>query len=180
MKKLTQKRLKELLHYDPETGVFTWVKTVNREVKRGDVAGYINKELGYRLIGICGKCYYASRLAWLYMEGYFPENVADHRDRVRDNDRWDNLRHISRQCNSRNCKLSIKNKSGITGVSWSKRYQKWTANVTILYKSINLGAFNSKLDAAKARWNAEKKHNFPNCNSKSTAYLYLKSHNALV
>lgn len=168
-KKLTQSRLKELLHYDPEIGNFTW-----REGNQ--VAGYINKHIGYRLIGIDGKYYNASRLAWLYMEGYFPENDVDHKNRIRHDNRWENLLHASHQCNMRNCKKRITNKSGITGVSWLKRDQKWRAGITIFYKSLNLGHFTSKFDAAHARWEAEVKYDFPSCNTTSTAYQYLKNH----
>jgi len=175
--KLTQKRLKEILHYNPKAGIFTWLRTRGGAIK-GDDVGYINK-VGYRIIGIDNKLYNASRLAWLYMSGYFPEHEVDHRDRIKNNNKWENLRHVSHQCNLRNCKKRNTNTSGITGVSWHKRCKKWQVQIKTLDRLIHIGYFNSKLNAAKARWEAEKGHNFPNCNSKSTAYLYLKSHNPL-
>ena len=175
--KLTQARLKELLDYDPETGVFTRLKTVSNAsgAKKSDIAGCINKTDGYRRIRIDGKDFLASRLAFLYMEGYFPEYDVDHKNRIRYDDRWCNLRHASRQCNLRNCSTRSDNKSRIVGISWLKRDQKWRASITISGKAFNLGHFISKLDAAKTRWEAEKKHNFPNCNTTSTAYQYLQS-----
>ena len=176
--KLTQKKLKELLHYDPETGVFTWLMS-RPGIKPDRVAGGINKIAGYRLISVDRKLYRASRLAWLYMEGYFPENDVDHEDRIRNNDKWDNLRHVSHQCNSRNCNISKNNNSGIMGVSWIKERKKWYANIMISGKTIGLGRFKSKLNAAKARWNAEVKHGFPNCNTTSSAYQYLKKEGAI-
>lgn len=175
--KLTQARLKELLHYDPETGVFVWRERIlsqNRpSLMGGKIAGGINSK-GYRVMSVDGKLYRASRLTFLYMEGYFPEHEVDHRNRIRHDDRWCNLRHVSSQCNSRNCSLLKRNTSGITGVRWTKRRQRWLARIVIFRKAIHLGYFSSKLDAAHARWNAEVKHDFPNCNTTSTAYLYLR------
>ncbi|MCK5611149.1 HNH endonuclease [Candidatus Pacearchaeota archaeon] len=173
MGKLTQERLKELLHYDPKMGVFRRAKTTSWKSKKGTIAGHIGND-GYRRITVGCRIYKASRLAWLYMEGYWPENEIDHADRVRHNDTWENLRHVSRQCNSRNCDISKNNKSGITGISWGKTNKKWKAQITISGKNINLGRFRSKLSAVRARWNAEVKHNFLGCQTTSSAYLYLQ------
>lgn len=172
--KLTQARLKELLHYDPETGIFTWLTTIANGVQKGTIAGYVNRNDGYKRIGVDGKEYKVSRLAWLFVEGYFPENEVDHRNRIKHDDRWENLRHVSRQCNMRNCSIAKNNKSGITGVHWFKKLQKWQAHITISGKTFHLGLFKNKLDAARARWNAEIKYGFPNCNTTSSAYLYLR------
>lgn len=171
---LTQDRLKELLHYNPETGVFTWKICRNQNSKVGSVSGSISNIDGYRRMHIDTKMYKASRLAFLYMLGYFPENMVDHIDRVKDNDRWCNLRHVSRQCNARNQSISRANKSGITGVSWHKHHHKWWPQIAINQQKIHLGYYDTKIDAARSRWEAEKKYNFPNCNTTSSAYKYLK------
>jgi hypothetical protein len=169
---LTQKRLKELLHYDPETGIFRWrVKHTNR-VKIGDIAGWENDE--YIIMNIYSEPYKAHRLAWLYMEGYLPEHEVDHRDRIKDNNKWENLRHVSHQCNMRNKVVYKNNKSGVTGVSWHKAEKKWMSYITIMRKLIHLGYFVNLKEAAQARWEAEVKYGFPNCNSTSSAYLYLQ------
>lgn len=171
--KLTQERLKKLLHYDPETGVFVRVVRKGSRGGVGRIAGCIRSD-GYRVIKIDYNSYLASRLAFLYVRGYFPEHEADHINRVRNDDRWCNLRHISHRCNLRNSNISKRNKTGITGVCWHKAAQKWHARIHISYKNINLGLFINKLDAAKARWNAEVKYGFPDCNTISTAFLYLQ------
>lgn len=173
--KLTQERLKELLHYCPETGVFTWIgkTSTNTRVKKGMQAGCIRPD-GYRYIKICQRAYNASRLAWLYQEGYFPENEVDHINRVTNDDRWENLRHVSRQCNARNRGIHKNNSSGVTGIYWHKEKSKWRAKIKVASKTIHIGYYSTKEAAAKARWQAEKKYNFPNCNSTSLAYLYLK------
>lgn len=172
-KKLIQSRLKELLYYDPETGIFTWLISRGWSAKAGQVAGGICKISGYRHICIDGRSYPASRLAWFYMEGYWPENLVDHHDRIRHNDKWCNLRHVTPVCNAINCGIVKNNKSGITGVCWNKAMKKWESQIQVLGKKIHLGHFKSKFDAAHVRWNAEVEHGFPNCNTTSSAYLYL-------
>lgn len=175
--KLTQDRLKELLDYDPETGVFTWKIRVNNKKIR-TVAGSIDKE-GYCIICLDGKKHRSHRLAFLYMEGYLPENCVDHIDRNKNNNKWDNLREVSHTCNMRNRDIQKNNKSGIIGISWNKRDNNWLASIRISNKSFYLGYYINLIDAVKARWQAEKKYNFPTCNTTSSAYLFLKNHGAI-
>jgi hypothetical protein len=169
---LTQDKLKELLDYNPDTGIFTWKERISN-IKQGTIAGKYDKNW-YVVITINNKKYLAHRLAWLYMEGYFPENQIDHIDRNKSNNKWANLREVSQVCNSRNSKLSKRNKSGIRGVTWDKERKKWQVNIRANKKNITLGRYDSKVDAAKARWQAEKKYNFPTCDSDSSAYRYIK------
>lgn len=171
---LTQARLKEILSYDPETGVFTWLKTICNRAKKGDIAGTYGN--GYRYIKIDYKQCKASRLAWLYMKGYMPEHEVDHKDRVPSNDKWENLRHVSHQCNMRNRSISKNNTSGVIGISWIRERKKWFANIMISGKTIGLGRFKLKINAARARWQAEAKYGFPDCNTTSSAYLYLQEY----
>ena len=95
---LTQAELKALLHYDPETGKFTWLEQRGRQ-KAGDEAGAYSEALGYLLIGINGTRHYAHRLAWLYMTGEWPENVIDHEDRNGANNRFANLKSVTQKRN---------------------------------------------------------------------------------
>ena len=113
------------------------------------------------------------------MKSYLPENEIDHINRIKDDNRWCNLREVSRQCNVRNCSIGKNNKSGITGVGWVKKCNKWCSRITVSRKTICLGNYKEFSDAVKARWDAEVKYNFPNCNTTSSAYEYLKEHNLL-
>ena len=174
--KLTQEKLKELLDYDPETGIFTNKIDRGRRAKKGNVAGIFHVSTGYWHIKIDNKIYKAHRLAFLYMEGYLPENCVDHIDRNKINNKWDNLREVSISCNNKNCNLRKDNNSGITGVSWYKKYNKWQSVIKTPKQQINLGCFDNLIDAAKARWEAEIKYNYPNCNTTSSSYLYLKKY----
>lgn len=173
--KLTQERLKELLHYDPETGVFIWNKS-GFGFKKDKITNCLHKNSGYIVIRVNNKLYKAHRLAFLYMEGYLPENEVDHIDRNRSNNKWNNLREVSRSCNVRNSNVPKNNKSSIKGVYYDNNLKKYRSRIVIKNKSISLGCFISLLDAAKARWQAEVKYNFPNCNTTSSAYNYLKEH----
>lgn len=167
---LTQERLRELLDYDPETGVFTW-RVSRRGAKKGCVAGSLSH--GYIHIRVDEKPYRAHRLAWLYMHGYFPENQIDHINRVRDDNRIINLREVSIQCNARNRGVRSTNTSGVVGVYWYKAIKKWRVQIKADGKNLHLGYYRNLPDAVLSRWNAEVKHEFPNCNSDSSAYQYL-------
>lgn len=173
IKKLTQAKLKELLDYNPKAGIFTWKVQKNSRVSIGRVAGYVESD-GYRRIRIDNNLFVASNLAWLYMEGYWPECVIDHKDRDRDNNKWDNLRHVSRLCNTRNQSVRKKSTSGVTGVHWCKTTKKWNAQIKISGKSYNLGYYKNLTDAVRARWHKEIENNYPNCNTISSAYQHLK------
>lgn len=96
---LTQEELKQKLIYDPETGIFTWIPRP-RSFRRNYVAGgqMLN---GYITIGV-GKPYLAHRLAFLYMTGQFPTNQVDHINRIRNDNRWCNLRDATSSENSFN------------------------------------------------------------------------------
>ena len=177
--KLTQERLRELLHYNPETGVFTNLVTRTYNCKKDDIIGHVHTS-GHIRTQLCGKFYYAHRLAWMYIYGYMPENEIDHINRDRADNRIKNLREVTRQCNSRNGSVRINNKSGVTGVFWSKREEKWQAKITVDFISIDLGQFKNIEDAIKKRWLAEVKYKFPNCNSTSSAYEYLKEKSLLI
>lgn len=174
MQKLTQKRLREVLQYEPETGIWIRREKTAPVVRVGEMAGSVNIVDGYRRISVNGKLYKASRLAFLYMLGYFPEHEVDHRNRIRHDDRWCNLRHTSRQCNGKNCSISIRNTSGVTGVHWANNLNKWRARIKTNGGAKSLGCFEKLVDAVRARWNAEKKYNWSDCCTFSSAYLYLK------
>lgn len=99
---LTVERLRELLDYDPLTGVFTWRQRTSNRVVVGQVAGCVNKTLGRLTIRIDGELNYAYRLAWLYVHGEWPTMKIDHKDRDPLNNRLDNLRLADDQQNSQN------------------------------------------------------------------------------
>ncbi len=175
---LTQIELKNNLHYNPLTGIFKWKVATSNRVKVGGIAGSKHKS-GYIQIRIKNKQYYAQRLAWLYMEGYFPENTIDYINRVKYDNRWKNLRHVSNQCSVRNRNIRSDNNSGIIGVSWVKKNKKWQSQICVNKKPMHLGFYKNIDDAVKVRWKNEVKYNWSNCNNTSSAYNYLKENNLI-
>ena len=153
MKQITQSELKKLLHYDPQTGIFKWIGKTYHTMKMRNIAGNVNLS-GYVIIKIKGKAHKAHRLAWLYVYGVWPSRI-DHINREKSDNRIHNLRIATASENSRNTKLSCRNKSGIKGVMWNRHRQKWYAKIIIKGNVYNLGAFSSFDDAVFARKKAE-------------------------
>jgi len=111
---LTQERLKEVVHYDPETGLFTRKKDVGK-YKKGEIVGYTNGR-GWLRFKIDYKHYKLHRLAFLYMTGKLPEEV-DHINGVKWDNRWCNLREATRSLNAANIKTKGNSKTGYQGVT---------------------------------------------------------------
>lgn len=149
---LTQGRLKELLHYNHNTGLFTIVNDRNRW-KAGHVVGHLS-ERGYIRIKVDGQLVFAHRLAFLYMEGYFPEHEVDHKNRNKIDNRWDNLRHATHACNMQNKNMNKCNKTGVPGV-YQRRSGKYKATAKANGKQISLGDYGDLLEAALARFTWE-------------------------
>jgi len=158
---LTQKELSKLLKYDKQTGLFTWlVDRRNRHVKKGSIAGCKHK-YGYTNITIKGKTYLAHRLAFLYVDGVIP-NEIDHINHQRDDNKWDNLRAVTRSENCRNSTKNKNNKSGINGVRLylHSKTPKWVASIYFDGKNRHLGYFDTVEDATSTRLKAEELYGF--------------------
>jgi hypothetical protein len=156
---LSQQQLKKHLTYNPETGDFIW-RLMARE---SGIAGSIDAN-GYQSIGLLGKYHKAHRLAFLYMEGYFPEHDVDHKNGIRNDNRWINLRHATRSCNMQNQRIRPDNKSYFPGVRWYSSKSKWRTNITINRKQIHLGYYTDLLEAALTRLTAEVQCSSWTCN----------------
>jgi hypothetical protein len=147
-------RVRELLDYNPDNGLFTWKVDRNRGLK-GMIAGHWQSadprfRDGYVKIKIDDSTYCAHRLAWLLMTGAWPLDQVDHINGDRTDNRWLNLRLANNQQNRRNSKKHRNNTSGIKGVSWDKNAGKWRAHIRINYKLKALGRFDNIEDARDA------------------------------
>ena len=152
---LTQARLKALLDYDPETGVFTWRERVDARPQwnghyAGTTAGGIDKRprRSYLKIRIGGKLFYSHRLAWLWMTGYWPAEI-DHRDCDGLNNRLDNLRVCTSRQNKGNWRARRNTAVGLKGVSRSG--SKYFAQIRAYGAVKYLGTFDTA-EAAHAAY----------------------------
>jgi len=136
---LTQDALKEQLHYNPDTGLFTWLMDRGGSARKGSIAGHTSK-IGYRYILLKKKNHKEHRLAWLYVYGVWPDQI-DHVNHVKYDNRIDNLRSVSTMENNRNASVGVRNTSGIAGVSWYKATSKWAAQIGGNGKRKHLGYF---------------------------------------
>lgn len=147
---MNQQELKTLLHYDPPTGVFRWrFGRKNGQTQPWSEAGYYNSH-GYRVIMVNHKPYPAHRLAWLYMTGEWPGKEVDHKNLIRDDNRWGNLRSASVFQNQWNTGLRSTNTSGVKGVYFDKRKQKWIGSFRANGLRFYTEGFGSSAEAAQA------------------------------
>lgn len=154
---ITQRRLKELLHYDPTTGIFVRRMHVSSNARIGDVAGRRRKHI-YLQISIDGVLYLSHRLAWLYMTGDWPKDQIDHINGIRDDNRWTNLRNATGLENQQNRAACSNNTSGFAGVSWHKCSKKWRACISVAGRQKHLGLFTDCESAFAAYLSAKAEH----------------------
>jgi len=161
---LTAAQLRSVVHYDPETGLFTWRPTIDHwraglpagtQSKKYVVLGIgttsRSEQLRYYVLGVRKRVYRAHRLAWLYVYGEWPDGEIDHINLNGLDNRIANLRLATPTQNSCNRGLRKDNTSGIKGVSWNKRDRKWLAHITVNGKQHHLGVFDTKAEAKAVR-----------------------------
>jgi hypothetical protein len=156
---LTAERLREVLEYDPLTGVFRWRVARGAPVggRVGVVAGSKHPR-GYRYVCIDGVSHKEHRLVWLYATGAFPALNIDHRDGNRSNNRLSNLREATTSQNNANARRNRTNKSGFKGVSWHKAAGRWRAQITMNGRVVHLGHFKKPEEAHAVYVTAATKH----------------------
>ena len=155
---LTQARVKELLEYHPEIGVFIWRVSPNKRILAGTIAGGI-KRSGYRVIQVDHVDYLEHRLVWFYCEGVWPKAQLDHINGVRSANYRSNLREATAQENRMNNKKQSNNSSGVTGVYWHSPAKKWCAQIAVNRRTLHLGLF-IDIASAKAVYDAKAKELF--------------------
>lgn len=125
---LTFERVNEVLAYDADTGIFRWKVKVSDRAPVGKIAGG-HTSSGHWRIRIDGHYYLAHRLAWLLVIGEWPSSEIDHKNRIRDDNKWNNLRVCTASQNHANSKLYAGNSTGFKGVQFVKSRKKFIAIV---------------------------------------------------
>jgi hypothetical protein len=158
---LTQSLLREFLHYEPTTGVFTWKVTKNNRLKPGAIAGSVRPG-GYVNLGVAGRLYLAHRLAWLYIYGVWPEHQIDHINRNKSDNRIANLRDVTQSENVQNTLICSRNSSGYRGVGFDRKAGKWEAKIWHHGRKKWIGYYDNVKDAARAYASAAATHHTHN------------------
>lgn len=138
--RLTLELLRECLHYAPETGKFRWLISPSKKVRKGDEAG---STTDYVRIIFCRKIYLAHRLAWFYMTGVWPRPEVDHRDTVRTNNKWGNLRLATSAVNKQNQRRAKSNNRSTRVLGVYPNKHRFYAKIQTSGKSLHLGTFDT-------------------------------------
>lgn len=173
----SQEEVRELFDYN-EAGYLVWKKARGNRVRVGQRVGHKGRD-GYLYVRFNDHLYKTARVIFLWHHGYYPENLVDHRDRDVFNERIENLRELSTQCNCRNAKKSRNNTSGVTGVTYNSKLKKWLAQLKVNWKNIYLGVYECFDDAVMARYKGELKYGFLECKPDSCSVIYLKERGIL-
>lgn len=152
--RLTAERLRELLAYDPATGIFVWKRRADVPARwnsryAGTIAGTISR--GYVRISIDDRSHQAHRLAWLWSYGRWPAGELDHKNCVGDDNRLSNLRPASRSQNIANSRS--RSAGGLKGTYFNKKRGRWQARISVNGRDFHLGCFGAP-DAAHAAYAA--------------------------
>lgn len=133
---MTPDDLRSLIRYNPGDGSFVWLRKPAKRILAGSVAGTLRGGRIFIVIG--GKSYAASRLAWLYMTGQWPSGVVDHINGFAADNRWANLRDVSRRVNNENqrCARSC-NRAGLLGVT--PHHERFRARIKVRGVTRDLG-----------------------------------------
>jgi len=170
---LTQKYVREALDYIPETGELYWRADrpahhfPDEGVWKCWLSRFPGKRAGcqhhlrggYWVLSISSHPYRAARVIWLWMTGEMPRMI-DHINGDPSDDRWANLRSVSRTKNMRNLRLQARNKTGHPGVWWDEARGNYQAFIGIGGKRKSLGRFSDLSDAVAARALAEREYGY--------------------
>lgn len=168
---LTQAKIKSILHYNPDTGIFTRLHNSYRSNNAGKEVGYIGKKgyirLDITIDGIKHKLL-AHRIAWLYMTGEIPSECIDHIDENKTNNSFKNLRQATNAQNHQNrSNITSRSSTGFVGVSYFKRDGNYSAQIVVNGKNKHIGYFDTAEEASKAYLSVkEKYHPFSNPNAR--------------
>ncbi|WP_219847579.1 HNH endonuclease [Burkholderia multivorans] len=163
---LTYDRAVELFRYEQETGKLFWKKKPSNKsnrIKPGDEVGNLfrgTRGNHYMQCSVDKRKYVLHRIVWLLHHGVFPSGEIDHIDGNCLNNRIENLRDVSALDNCKNLPRRKDNTSGVTGVTWHRKAQKWMAQAQLDGKFIYLGLFSTIEEAAQARARASESLGF--------------------
>jgi hypothetical protein len=146
---ISYKEAAEILSYDQNSGVLRWKVKTCKKVIINSIAGTA-RDGEYVVVRVNKRLYYAHRLAWLLSFGSWPNSQIDHKDHNRSNNRLSNLRLASASENQANRPRPTNNTTGVKGVIWDARKNKFVAQLREGSKHIHVGYFDKIAEAKKA------------------------------
>jgi hypothetical protein len=162
-KEMTAERLRELVIYDPATGVFIRKVSSSPIARAGRVAGHCNRRHGHVFLSVDSKRFAAHRLAWLYVTGTWPKEKIDHINGDGLDNRFENLRDVSQKVNVQNRRKSHHNAtSKYLGVCWNTSAKRWMAQIKTDGRNFNLG-LHAEEEEAHAAYVAAKRQLHAGC-----------------
>jgi HNH endonuclease/AP2 domain len=159
---ITPELLRQLLTLDEATGDLFWkerpveyfysagIARAWNERYAGTAVGQRKHGRGYQQIDIMDKKLFVHRVVFTLVHGRWPKQTVDHINCIKSDNRPVNLREASYSENNRNVGPSKANTSGIRGVSWIKKAQKWQVEIHVEGERKYLGSFADKDEAAQA------------------------------
>jgi len=133
----TQEFIKSIFDYDPDEGILRWKAHRSNKVRKGAVAGSAQRN-GYIEVGINGKQYLASKIAYCYVKGVWPNGVR-------------HINEIPSDCRFNNLVLVDKVKSDHAGVYQVKSNGRWVARINVQSIPMHIGVFKTRLEAIAAK-----------------------------
>jgi hypothetical protein len=157
-----QIELAAIFDFDPNQGVLFWKPRPDNiawnKVFSGKPAGCIDSK-GYIRIRTNGSVWVAHRVIWKLVHSIEPDFI-DHINGIRHDNRIENLRSVTQTENARNTSRKRHNTSGVSGVHWVTKDQRWLATIHDKGKRINLGQYRNFEDAVAARHAGEVKYGY--------------------
>lgn len=147
--KPTQKEVIDLFDFDVTSGIFTRKTSVAKNTKAGDTVGWLNG-CGYLNVRINRKVYKVHQIVWLYVTGNWPNGVIDHINRIKTDNRFENLRDTTITVNNLNRDVRKDSKTGIPNVTWRERDKCFYASCRRNGKLNYIGKFQTVEDASFA------------------------------
>ena len=145
---ITHEQVRNAFVYNKKTGLLVRRFSVGKAIA-GKAATYKDRD-GYLRVGFKGVLHATHRLIWFYVTGEWPKGDIDHINRIKDDNRWVNLRDVTRSENKQNQLAMKTNKCGVKGVYWCAARRKYEASIQHHGKNYYLGQFESIHDAADA------------------------------
>lgn len=153
MKELTADRARALFAYDPESGRLAW-KIARGRVRAGASVSCVSSD-GYLLVRVDKQLFLAHRIIWLLQMGEWPSLQVDHKNGVRLDNRWSNLRELNNTENVQNQRRAhVKNKTGLLGATI--RGNRFSAQIKTEGVGVHLGYFGTAVEAHEAYVNAKR------------------------